>query len=120
MATASPNVDGIALRSCQLTIGDLDRGVTSVEGLGIRDNPNPVQVARIAHQVAQSAFCQSGQIMQVVSYLSLAPASKDQQIDTALSRNPCRCGTGERRRAAAQDATTRLYQRKFLFIRSEL
>lgn len=102
------HVDGIAVRSCQLAIEDLDGDVTTIEGLGTPDNPHAVQAAWRDHQVAQCGYCQSGQIMQAASFLSLTPEPTDAEIDAALSGNLCRCGTYLRIRAAARDAARRL------------
>ncbi|MCB1424055.1 MAG: (2Fe-2S)-binding protein, partial [Nitratireductor sp.] len=57
------HVDGVAVRSCQLAIGDLDGEVTTIEGLGNPQALHAVQAAWIEHQVAQCGYCQSGQIM---------------------------------------------------------
>ena len=102
------HVDGIAVRSCQLAIADLDGEVTTIEGLGTLENPHPVQAAWRDHQVAQCGYCQSGQIMQAASFLSLTPEPTDAEIDAALSGNLCRCGTYLRIRAATRDAAKRL------------
>ena len=102
------HVDGIAVRSCQLALGDVDGNVTTIEGLGTPENPHPVQAAWIAHEVAQCGYCQSGQIMQAASFLSLTPEPSDADIDAALSGNLCRCGTYVRLRAAVHDAARRL------------
>lgn len=102
------HVDGIAVRSCQLAVEDLEGEVTTIEGLGTLDDPHPVQAAWATHQVAQCGYCQSGQIMQAASFLSLTPEPSDEEIDAALSGNLCRCGTYLRIRAATRDAAKRL------------
>ena len=102
------HVDGIAVRSCQLLLADVDGDVTTIEGLGTPDDLHPVQAAWIAHEVAQCGYCQSGQIMQAASFLSLTPEPTDADIDAALSGNLCRCGTYVRLRAAVHDAAKRL------------
>ena len=102
------HVDGIAVRSCQLAIGDLDGEVTTIEGLGTPEALHAVQAAWIKHQVAQCGYCQSGQIMQASSFLDLNPAPSDNQIGAALSGNLCRCGTYPRIRAAVKDAAKTL------------
>ena len=98
------HVDGIAVRSCQLAIEDLEGEVTTIEGLGTPQDPHPVQQAWIAHQVAQCGYCQSGQIMQAASFLTLTPDPTDAAIDAAMSGNLCRCGTYVRIRAALREA----------------
>ena len=102
------HVDGIAVRSCQLAIGDLDGEVATIEGLGTPEALHAVQAAWIKHQVAQCGYCQSGQIMQAASFLDLNPVPSDDQIDAALSGNLCRCGTYPRIRAAVKDAAKTL------------
>jgi isoquinoline 1-oxidoreductase alpha subunit len=103
------HVDGVAVRSCQLAIGDLAGGdVTTIEGLGTPDAMNKVQEAWLEHQVAQCGYCQSGQIMQAASFLDTNPEPTDDQIDAAMSGNLCRCGTYPRIRAAVKTAAKNL------------
>jgi isoquinoline 1-oxidoreductase alpha subunit len=103
------HVDGMAVRSCQLAIGDLEGGeVTTIEGLGKPDALHAVQEAWIEEQVAQCGYCQSGQIMQAASLLDADPAPSDEKIDAVMSGNLCRCGTYPRIRAAVKSAATKL------------
>lgn len=103
------HVDGMAVRSCQLAIGDLAGGeVTTIEGLGTPDALHAVQEAWIEEQVAQCGYCQSGQIMQAASLLDADPAPSDETIDAVMSGNLCRCGTYPRIRAAVKSAATKL------------
>ena len=105
------HVDGIAVRSCQLAIGDVDGGeVTTIEGLGQPESLHAVQKAWIDHQVAQCGYCQSGQIMQAASLLDFNPAPSDAEIDAAMSGNLCRCGTYPRIRAAIHSAAKSLQE----------
>ncbi|MEP3475312.1 MAG: (2Fe-2S)-binding protein [Hyphomicrobiales bacterium] len=102
------HVDGVAIRSCQLSIGDLKGEVTTIEGLGRRSSLHLVQEAWIEHQVAQCGYCQSGQIMQAASLLEKKPNPTDDDIDLAMSGNLCRCGTYPRIRAAIRAASKQL------------
>jgi isoquinoline 1-oxidoreductase alpha subunit len=102
------HVDGEAVRSCQLEVGDLEGKVTTIEGLGTPDALHAVQEAWIEHQVAQCGYCQSGQIMAAASFLSTTPEPTDEDIDDAMSANLCRCGTYPRIRAAVKTAATKL------------
>jgi isoquinoline 1-oxidoreductase alpha subunit len=105
------HVDGVAVRSCQLAIGDLAGGeVTTIEGLAEPDSLHAVQEAWIEHQVAQCGYCQSGQIMQAASFLDLNPEPSDEDIDAAMSANLCRCGTYPRIRAAVHAAAKKLQE----------
>lgn len=105
------HIDGMAVRSCQLAIGDLAGGeVTTIEGLGTPDALHAVQEAWIEEQVAQCGYCQSGQIMQAASLLDGDPAPSDEKIDAVMSGNLCRCGTYPRIRAALKSAATKLQE----------
>ncbi len=102
------HIDGIAVRSCQVSAGDVAGEVTTIEGLGTPAVRHAVQDAWIDHQVAQCGYCQSGQIMQAASFLDLNPDPTDAEIDAAMSGNLCRCGTYPRIRAAVKTASTKL------------
>ncbi len=97
-------VDGEAVRSCTLAIGDLEGAVTTIEGLGAPDDLAVIQRAWIKHQVAQCGYCQSGQIMQAAALLAQYRFPSDLQIDEVMQGNLCRCGTYPRIRAAIKDA----------------
>lgn len=105
------HVDGLAVRSCQLAIGDLAGGeVTTIEGLGTPETLHAVQEAWIEHQVAQCGYCQAGQIMQAASMLESNPSPNDDTIDAVMSGNLCRCGTYPRIRAAIKTAAAKLQE----------
>lgn len=100
------HVDGVAIQSCQTTIGDVaEKEVTTIEGLSA-DGEHPVQVAWRDQHVPQCGFCQAGQIMQAASLLSEKPNPTDQEILEGMSGNICRCGCYERIVAAVRVAST--------------
>jgi aerobic-type carbon monoxide dehydrogenase small subunit (CoxS/CutS family) len=97
-------VDGSPVRSCSRAIsGVADRSVTTIEGLS-PDGLNAVQKAWIAEDVPQCGYCQSGQIMAATALLADNPDPSDEQIDRAMLRNLCRCGTYQRIRKAIHRA----------------
>jgi isoquinoline 1-oxidoreductase alpha subunit len=100
------HIDGEAVRSCQVPLGDVWGPVTTIEGLGTPDALHAVQEAWIAHQVAQCGYCQSGQMMQAADLLARNAEPTDDDIDAAMSGNLCRCGTYPRIRAAVHTAAT--------------
>lgn len=102
------HVDGVAVRSCQTLVGDVDGPVTTIEGLGNPDEMHAVQAAWLSHQVAQCGYCQAGQMMQAADLLSIIPNPTDADIDDAMSGNLCRCGTYPRIRAAVKTAAKSL------------
>ncbi len=104
------HVDGVAVRSCQLQVGNVDGDVTTVEGLGTPEALHAVQKAWIEHQVAQCGYCQSGQIMSAAALLDMNPEPTDDVIDAVMSGNLCRCGTYPRIRAAIHSAAKKLQE----------
>ena len=102
------HVNGVAVRSCSLQVGDVQGSVVTIEGLGRPDALHAVQKAWIEHQVAQCGYCQSGQIMSAAAFLSVQPAPTDEQIDHAMLANLCRCGTYPRIRLAVKTAAANL------------
>lgn len=97
-------IDGVAVRSCSLPVGQVEGAVTTIEGLGTPDAQHVVQQAWIKHQVAQCGYCQAGQIVAAASLLAKNPNPTDVDIDAAMSANLCRCGTYPRIRAAVKTA----------------
>jgi isoquinoline 1-oxidoreductase alpha subunit len=102
------HVDGVAVRSCSLQVGDVSGEITTIEGLGSPQTMHAVQAAWVEHQVAQCGYCQSGQIMAAASLLSVKAEPTDEDIDRVMSANLCRCGTYPRIRAAIKSAATKL------------
>jgi isoquinoline 1-oxidoreductase subunit alpha len=101
------HVDGVAVRSCQTALGDINgSAITTIEGLS-PDGSHPLQVAWRELNVPQCGYCQGGQIMQAASLLKQTPSPSDQDIDDAMSGNICRCGTYPRIRAAIKHAAGR-------------
>lgn len=104
------HIDGVAVRSCQVALEDVDGAVTTIEGLGTPDAMSALQAAWAEHQVAQCGYCQSGQIMQAASLLSDIPTPTDSEIDEAMQGNLCRCGTYPRIRAAIHAAAAKMQE----------
>ncbi len=102
------HIDGQAVRSCQVALGDVWGEVTTIEGLGTPDALHALQEAWVEHQVAQCGYCQSGQIMQAASLLAQTPTPTDADIDGAMQGNLCRCGTYPRIRAAIKTAAQKM------------
>ena len=87
-------IDGRAARSCVVAAGHVgNRAVTTIEGLGTRAAPHPVQQAFIAEQAAQCGYCTNGMVIAAVALLARDPQPSDDTIRAALSHNLCRCGT---------------------------
>jgi nicotinate dehydrogenase subunit A len=106
-------VDGVPARSCVVPVGGVrGRSVVTLEGLGTRAAPHPVQQAFVDAQAAQCGYCLNGMIIATVALLERMPRPTDTQVRDALSHNLCRCGTHVEildavRRAAEAMATHR-------------
>lgn len=98
------HLDGEPVRSCVLPVSAVaGKRITTIEGLS-EDRSHPVQRAWIAEDVPQCGYCQSGQIMSAVALLASTPKPTDDDIDTAMAGNICRCGTYQRIRRAIHRA----------------
>src|SRR6187402_532121 len=97
------HVDGVARRSCQVTIGAIEGSfVTTIEGLS-GDRSHPLQQAFAAENVPQCGYCMSGMLMAAAALLTRNPNPSDAQMDEAIT-NLCRCGTYPRVRRAIHRA----------------
>ena len=95
------HVDGRATRSCVTPVSAVaNRSVETIEGQAGEQGLTPVQRAWLEVDVAQCGYCQSGQIMAATALLNANPNPSDQEIDTAMAGNICRCGTYPRIRKA--------------------
>ena len=84
-------VDGEALRSCLVTIGEAEgRNIVTVEGLS-RDRSHPVQQALVAEQAIQCGFCTPGIAIAAAALLRKNSSPGEDEIKAAIP-NLCRCG----------------------------
>ena len=94
-------VGGRKVRSCSMTMAEVDGEVTTVEGLVDRcdstdSSLHPVQQAWIDEQVPQCGYCQSGMMIAAVDLLARVPDPSVGEIKEAFSSpdpHLCRCGT---------------------------
>jgi nicotinate dehydrogenase subunit A len=86
-------VDDQAARACLVPVSSVaGRRITTVEGLGTPEKPDPLQAAFIAEQAAQCGYCTSGMIMSARALLMKMPHPTEDQVKQALAGNLCRCG----------------------------
>ena len=91
------HVDGRAVRSCSTPIRAMQgKRVTTIEGLGSPEKPDPLQAAFIAEQAAQCGYCTAGIVMTARALLDTNPHPTEQQVREALTGNLCRCGSHAR------------------------
>jgi isoquinoline 1-oxidoreductase alpha subunit len=94
------HLDGSPVRACVTPVAAVgSRKITTIEGLS-GDGRHVVQRAWAEADVVQCGYCQSGQLMTAAALLERNPDPSDDDIDTAMSGNVCRCGTYHRIRDA--------------------
>jgi nicotinate dehydrogenase subunit A len=90
-------IDGKVARSCMTSVKQASgRSITTLEGLGTPEKPDPLQAAFIAEQAAQCGYCTNGMIMAAKSLIDATPHPTLENIKQALDGNLCRCGTHTR------------------------
>lgn len=98
------HLNGRALRSCQLPVSAVGvQEITTIEGLS-EHGDHPVQKAWLDLDVAQCGYCQTGQIMTAAALLKSKPSPTDDEIESAMTGNICRCGTYVRIKEAVKTA----------------
>ena len=91
--TCTVLIDGKAARSCVIPVsGCVGRDIETLEGLGTRDKPDPVQQAFIEEQAAQCGYCLNGMIMTTKALLAINAQPTEREALEALRYNFCRCG----------------------------
>jgi nicotinate dehydrogenase subunit A len=87
------HIDGVAIRSCVMPLSAVKGKVVTLEGLGSKAKPHPLQRAFIEEQAVQCGYCINGMIMQSAALLIRTPKPTEDQIRQELAANLCRCGT---------------------------
>lgn len=99
------HLDGQPTRSCITPVSAVaDLRIATIESMASDPIGRKLQAAWMALDVAQCGYCQPGQIMSAAALLRRTPAPTDDDIDTAMAGNICRCGTYYRIRAAIHRA----------------
>lgn len=102
------HVNGQAVRACVTPVSAITtQRVTTIEGI----NGPIIDALRTAWRtldVSQCGYCQSGQLMSAAALLATTKSPTDEQIDTSMDGNICRCGTYPRIRAAIHAAAKAL------------
>jgi isoquinoline 1-oxidoreductase subunit alpha len=98
------HADGRAVRSCSTPMSSVaGKEIVTIEAIS-QNGLHPVQQKWIEYNVPQCGYCQTGQIMQAIALLKQKPKPTDQDIETGMAGNICRCGTYQRIRAAIKAA----------------
>lgn len=97
-------VEGNQVRSCSYAVKHAEgKSITTIEGLGTKEKPHPVQQAWIEEVVPQCGYCQPGFMMATAALLEKTSNPTDEDIDKNIL-NICRCATYYRMRKAIHRA----------------
>ncbi len=84
-------VNGKRINSClSLAVQNVDKKITTIEGLAKGQELHPLQAAFIKHDAYQCGFCTPGQIMSATGLLGESGDTSD--LRESMSGNICRCG----------------------------
>lgn len=101
------HLDEQSIKSCTILAVQADGGrITTIEGLGTKDNLHPMQAAFNEYHGLQCGFCTPGMIMSAVDFAKHNPAPDEHEIREWLEGNICRC-TGYQNIVKAIDAGAR-------------
>lgn len=90
-------LDGRSVQSCNTPVSAAEgHNVTTIEGLGSKAAPHPLQQAFIDEQAGQCGYCLTGIIMGAAALLDRNPAPTEAQIRAELDIHLCRCGAYDR------------------------
>lgn len=85
-------VNGRAIKSCLMFAAQAkDREIITIEGIGIDENPQPLQQAFVETGAVQCGFCIPGMILSAKALLDKNPNPTEDEIKEAIDGNLCRC-----------------------------
>ena len=104
-------VDGKPEKSCGKAISTVaGKAVLTVEGLGTREHPHPLQQAFLDEQAGQCGYCLPGILIAAKGLLDRNPLPSRREIAAALDDNICRCGSHPRILRAIELAARRMQE----------
>jgi nicotinate dehydrogenase subunit A len=102
-------IDGRPEKSCGKALSTVvGRAVVTIEGLGTRDRPHPLQQAFLDEQAGQCGYCLPGILISAKALLDRDPAPSRAAVAAALDDNICRCGSHARILRAVEIAARRM------------
>jgi nicotinate dehydrogenase subunit A len=105
-------IDGEPAKSCGKALSTLaGKEIVTIEGLGTRDRPHPLQQAFLDLQAGQCGYCLCGILISAKALLDRNSAPTRSEIAKALDDNICRCGSHNRILRAVALAAQRMRER---------
>ncbi len=90
--TCTVLMDGLPVRSCLYLAAEAQgRRITTIEGLADRGILHPIQQSFIDHHAIQCGVCTPGMILTAKALLDEKAHPSEDEIQSAISGNVCRC-----------------------------
>jgi aerobic carbon-monoxide dehydrogenase small subunit len=85
-------LDGVSVKSCSMFAVQAEgRAVTTIEGIGTREDLHPMQEAFWTQHGLQCGFCTPGMIMSALDLIKRNPDPTEEEIRLGIEGNICRC-----------------------------
>jgi aerobic carbon-monoxide dehydrogenase small subunit len=85
-------LDGNSVKSCTMFAVQAEgRSVTTIEGIGTREDLHPMQEAFWTQHGLQCGFCTPGMIMSALDLIKRNPDPTEEEIRYGIEGNICRC-----------------------------
>ena len=85
-------LDGVSVKSCTMFAVQAEgSAVTTIEGIGTREDLHPMQEAFWTQHGLQCGFCTPGMIMSAVDLIARHPDPSEDEIRLGIEGNICRC-----------------------------
>lgn len=90
-------LEGVSVAACDTPLwAAAGKPVVTVEGLSVDGHLHPLQQAFIDEQAAQCGYCLSGILISAAALLASNPRPSEQEVQLALDKHLCRCGSHNR------------------------
>ena len=85
-------LDGKSVKSCTMFAVQAEgRSVTTIEGIGTREDLHPLQEGFWTQHALQCGFCTPGMIMSALDLIERNPNPTEEEIRFGIEGNICRC-----------------------------
>jgi aerobic-type carbon monoxide dehydrogenase small subunit (CoxS/CutS family) len=102
-------INNEAVRSCLVSLTNVSgKEVTTIEGLGNKENLHPMQKAFVENDALQCGYCTPGMILTAISFLNKNPNPSRAEIISQMDDNLCRCGSYDRILDAIESAASEM------------
>ena len=102
-------IDGQPEKSCAKPVWSVaGKSVVTIEGLGSKEKPHPLQQAFLDEQAGQCGYCLSGILISAKALLDRTPNPSRAEVIAALDNHLCRCGAHQRIIRAVERAAATL------------